>query len=95
MDCGYIYVKKTHRNFDPQLVDYMNFSKYLRMMNDLHGLTHDPLAPFDIPSEYSCFRVIEKGKAMLFCLNHSDQIVKPEKTKNNLLNFGNHNPTGI
>jgi hypothetical protein len=32
---------------------------------------------------------------MLFCLNNGDQIIKPEKTTNDLLTFSNHNPTGI
>jgi hypothetical protein len=87
MDCDYVYVKKSHRVLNPQLVDYMNLSRYLRMMCDLHGLYHDPLAPFEISSIYNCFRVIDKGKAMLFCLNNGDQIIKPEKTTNDLLNF--------
>lgn len=95
MDCDYVYVKKSHRVLNPQLVDYMNLSRYFRMMWDLHGLAHDPLAPFEVPSIYSCFRVIDKGRALVFCLNNGDQIIKPEKTKNDLLTFSNHNPTGI
>jgi len=91
----YVFVKQSHRASNPQLADYLNLSKYLRMMLEQHGLEHDPLAPFDIQPNYHCFKIIDKGKAMLFCLNNGDQIFKPEKTKNNLLTFGNHNPTGI
>lgn len=85
MEYDYVYVKNSHRASNPQFIDYMNLSKYFRMMLDSHGLEHDPLAPFEVPSTYSCFRVIGKGRAMLFCLNNGDQIIKPEKTKNNLL----------
>jgi hypothetical protein len=73
----YVYVKHSHRASNPQLLDYMNLSKYLRMMLEQHGLAHDPLAPFDIPSNCNCFKVADKGKAMLFCLNNGDQIIKP------------------
>jgi hypothetical protein len=80
----YVYVKQAHRASNPQLLDYMNLSKYLRMMLDMHGLAHDPLAPLDIPLNYHCFKVIDKGKAMLFCLVNGDQILKPEiNSKNN------------
>lgn len=87
MDCDYVYVKTSHRNSNPAYPNYMILSKYLRMMYDKHGLDHDPLAPFEIPSMYNCFRVIDKGRAMLFCLNNGEQILKPEKTKNDLLKF--------
>ena len=87
MEHDYIYVINRHRVFNPQSADYMNLSKYLRMMCDLHGLDHDPIAPFTIPSGYSCYRVVDKGKAILFCINNGDQIIKPEKTTNDFLNF--------
>jgi len=78
MNGDYVYIKTTHRVLNPQLADYMNLSRYLRMMWDRHGLAHDPLAPFKIPSKYNCFRVIDRGKAMLFCLNNGDYVIKPE-----------------
>jgi hypothetical protein len=73
----YVFVKQTHRALNPQSPDYMNLSKYLRMMCDIHGLSHDPLAPFDVPSTHHCFRIIDKGKAMVFCLKNGEQILKP------------------
>ena len=78
MNADYIYVDKKHRVLDPRSSDYMNQSRYFRMMLDEHGLVHDPLAPFKIPSNVSCFKVIDKGKAMMFCLNYSSVIIKPE-----------------
>lgn len=87
MEHDYVYVSNRHRVWNPQLADYMILSKYLRMMWDRHGLSHDPLAPFIVPAGYSCYRVIDKGKAMLFCLNNGDQIIKPEKTTNDFLEF--------
>jgi hypothetical protein len=74
----YVYVNKNHRVLDPRSLDYMNQSRYFRMMADVNGLVHDPLVPFVVPSNVSCFRVIDKGKAMLFCLNYSSVITKPE-----------------
>jgi hypothetical protein len=74
----YVYVKSSHRIFDPQNVNYMNMSKYLRMMLETNGLEYDPMAPFIVPSNYSPFRIIDKGKAMLFCLNNGEWISKPE-----------------
>jgi hypothetical protein len=56
----------------------MNLSRYLRMMWDVNGLAHDPLAPFKNPSNVTCFRVIDKCKAMIFCLNNGAYISKPE-----------------
>ena len=73
----YIYVKQTYRPSNPKLANYMIISKFLKMMLDMHGLAHDSLAPFNIPSNYLCFKVIDKNKAMLFCLNNGDQILKP------------------
>ena len=78
----YVCVKKTHRVLNPQLANYMIMSKYLKMMCDDHGLEHDPLAPFEVSSKYDYFKVINKGKAMIFCLNNGDQIIKPEIFKN-------------
>ena len=90
MEKDYVYVKKSHRLSNPQSPDYINQSKYFRMMMDVHGLQHDPMAPFDVPSLYNCFFIANKGKSMIFCLNNGDVIAKPEKTKNDLLTFGNH-----
>jgi hypothetical protein len=95
MNYDYVYVSNRHRVFNPKASDYIILSKYIRMMHDLHGLEYDSLAPFDVLAGYSCFKVIDKGKSLLFCLNNSEHIVKPEKIKNNLLAFSNHNPTGI
>ena len=74
----YIYVNKNHRPSDPRSNDYMIFSKYLRMMWDINGLAHDPLAPLVVPYNVNCFRVIDKNKAMLFCLNNGTYISKPD-----------------
>ncbi len=74
----FVYVKCSHRIFDPQNKNYMNMSKYLRMMLETNGLEYDPMAPFSVPSSYSPFRIIDKGKAMLFCLNNGEYISKPE-----------------
>jgi len=78
VNSDYVYVNKNHRSSDPRSNDYMIVSKYYRMMEDLNGLSYDQLAPFHIPSTVNCFRVIDKHKAMIFCLNNGIHISKPE-----------------
>lgn len=78
MSVDYVFVAKNHRSSDPRSVDYMILSKYLRMMSNLNGLEHDPLAPFHVPSTVNSFKVIDKNKAMIFCLENGTHIFKPE-----------------
>ena len=92
MNGEYVFISKNHRQHNTFAPDYLTFSKYLVMMYDTHGLMHESLAPYKIPYNYSCFKVIDKGKAFLFCLTNGDKILKPEQS-NKI--FGNHNPTGI
>ena len=75
----YVYVSKTYRNKDISSKEYARLSDYLRTMWDDHGLAHDPLAPFIIPREYHCFRVIDKAKAFTFCMKNGEHIRKPDK----------------
>lgn len=92
MNGDYIFINKNHRQQNKLSSDYLTFSEYLVVMYDAHGLMHDALAPFKIPYSHTCFKVIDKGKAFLFCLNNGEFLVKPEQSNKN---FGNHNPTGI
>jgi hypothetical protein len=75
----YLYVKKTHRNIDTSSKDYLPLYKYLNIMEGDHGLFHDPLAPFKIPIEYHCFRVMDKVKAFVFSMKYGSFIEKPDK----------------
>lgn len=75
----YIYIKKSHRETNISSVNYTRLTKYIITMEEENGLLYDPLAPFKIPREYHCFKVIDKAKAMLFCFKDSDFILKPDK----------------
>jgi hypothetical protein len=75
----YLYVKKTHRNFDVSSKVYLPLCKYLKIMEGDHGLFYDPLAHFKIPIEYHCFRVVDKFKAFTFCMKHGEVTLKPDK----------------
>lgn len=83
MSGEYIFVHKNHRPQNTLSSEYLTFSKYLVMMYDQHGLMHDPLAPYKVPFSHTCFKVIDKGKAFLFCLTNGDLIFKPEQSNKN------------
>jgi len=74
----WIFVKTTHRESDPKSKEYLSFSEYIERMRNLHGLISDPLCPFEKKENVRSFRVEDKGKAMMFALNNSEFIIKPE-----------------
>ena len=74
----WIFVKTSHRISDPKSKDYLSFSEYVEMMQNNHGLILDSLCPFDKKEKVRSFRVQDKGKAMMFALNNSECIIKPE-----------------
>lgn len=81
MDDGYdyVYVKKTYRNQDIHSKEYVKLSAYLKFMLDANGLNYNPFAPFKIPTDYHCFNVVDKGKALCFCIKNGNFILKPDK----------------
>jgi hypothetical protein len=74
----WIFVKNSHRISDPRSKDYLSFSQYFEMMRENHGLLMDSLCPFQKKENVRSFRVEDKGKAMMFALNNSEHIIKPE-----------------
>ena len=74
----WIFVKTTHRVSDPRSKEYLSFSQYIENMQSTHGLISDPLCPFEKKENVRSFRVEDKGKAMMFALNNSEYIIKPE-----------------
>lgn len=79
MQDEYVYVDKSHRNKNISSKEYMRLSAYIKMMGEDHGLAHDSLAPFKIPKEYHCFRVVDKAKAFTFCMKNGEHTTKPDK----------------
>lgn len=74
----WIFVKNSHRVSDPISKDYLSFSEYVEMMKDTHGLIFDSFSPFTTKEKVRSFRVEDKGKAMMFAINNSEYIIKPE-----------------
>ena len=74
----WIFVKNSHRVADPRAKDYLSLSDYIEKMKNDHGLALDPLCPFVKKEKVKSFRVIDKGKAMMFAINFSEYIIKPE-----------------
>jgi hypothetical protein len=74
----WIFVKNSHRVSDPKSKDYLSYSEYIERMKNDHGLILDPLCPFNKKDKVRSFRVENKGKAMMFALNNSEFVVKPE-----------------
>lgn len=74
----WIFVKASHRVSHPKSEGYLSFSEYIENMRNLHGLISDPLCPFEKKENVRSFRVEDKGKAMMFALNNSEFIIKPE-----------------
>jgi hypothetical protein len=74
----WIFVKNSHRVSDPRSTDYLSYTLYIERMIDMHGLILDPLCPFEKKENVRSFRVEDKGKAMMFALNNSEYIIKPE-----------------
>ena len=83
MKSDYVFVNKNHRDNKLNSPHYLTFSKYLVKMYHDNGLMHDPLGPYKIPFSHTCFKVIDKGKAFIFCLNNGEQILKPEQSNKN------------
>lgn len=74
----WIFIKNSHRVSDTKSKDYLSFSEYVEMMRSKHGLLLDSLCPFEKKEKVRSFRVEDKGKAMMFALNNSEHIIKPE-----------------
>lgn len=74
----WIFVKNSHRVSYPKLENYLTFTEYVEMMRTKHGLIFDSLCPFEKKENVKSFRVEDKGKAMMFALNNSEYIIKPE-----------------
>lgn len=74
----WIFIKNSHRISDPRSKDYLSLSDYITKMREEHGLVLDPLCPFSKKDKVKSFKVEDKGKAMMFALNYSEYVVKPE-----------------
>lgn len=76
----FVLVKKTHRQTYPKMSGYMKMQDYLDLMKEKNGLEYCPSGEFKIDLLYNLFRVINKNKAMMFCIQNGDVISKPQKS---------------
>ena len=74
----WIFVKNSHRVSDPRSKEYLSFSKYVEKMRSEHGLILDTFCPFEKKEKVKSFKVEDKGKAMMFAINYSEFVIKPE-----------------
>lgn len=74
---NYIFVQKKHRNQDPSSREYELSEDYLNKMLEENGLVVSFLNPFKVPRDYTCFEVVDEGKAFRFVMLNSEFIQKP------------------
>lgn len=72
-----ILVNKNHRCNDPSSKDYEFLEDYINRMKEENGLLITHFFPYVISSDYSCFEVIDEGKAFQFVMLNSEFIQKP------------------
>ena len=74
---NYIFVRKNHRNQDPSSREYEFSEDYLKKMLEENGLVVSFFNPFVVPRDYTCYEVVDEGKAFRFVMLNSELIQKP------------------
>jgi hypothetical protein len=76
---NYIFVRKNHRNQDPSSKEYEFSEDYINKMVEENGLVISYLNPFKVPRDYTCFEVVDEGKAFRFVMLNSEFVQRPSE----------------
>jgi hypothetical protein len=76
-EINHVLVHKNHRNQDPASGEYEFFDDYSKRMKEENGLEISYFHSFVVPSNYSCFEVVDEGKAFRFVMLNSEFFQKP------------------